>query len=426
MKAEVRFMDEKRDVPMKERIVVTGLGLVTPLGVGKDEFFPRLLSGDGGISRLEAFNADNVASHLGAEVRNFRPRDFISTKNLRRMDKTSSLATAAARMALEDAGIVVGRENRDRVGILLGTAFGATDVTVQVAGTLLSQGPLSVNPILVPNTVMNAPAAHASIEMGFRGVNTTVTQYAVSAETAIAYALSEIKRGVADVLLTGGVDILSKFYYDALSRFRGLSPDDGGREGARPFDQERNGYVAGEGCGILCLESLASARERGANIYCEISGAGLCSSAETPTGWPEDSQGVRQALRRVLQQAGISITDVTAIMAAANGGRLLDLAEARAYEEAFASCEQKPFVTSIKGAIGESFSGGGIRACSLALSVQNKCLPPTVGLSDPLMPLNFVMEKKKEVVIKNAVLAGVSFGGTYAYLVFSACGDMRG
>ena len=162
-------------------------------------------------------------------------------KNMRRMDKISLMTAASARLALEDAGVQITQENRDRIGIMLGTAFGATDVTVQFAGTLLTEGPSSVNPILVPNTVMKPPPGHTSIELGFRGVNTTVTHFAVSAEIAITYAAAEIRRGTADFILTGGVDILSKFYYESLTKFHALSPQNGGPEVCRPFDKERNG-----------------------------------------------------------------------------------------------------------------------------------------------------------------------------------------
>lgn len=414
-------MDNSHESPENQRIVVTGLGLVTPLGVGKEDFSRRLFDGESAIDAVQAFDTGALSSHLGACVRDFTPRDFISVKNLRRMDKTSLMTAASARLALDDAGIAVTHENRDRIGILLGTAFGATDVTAQFADTLLGRGPSFVNPILVPNTVMNAPAGHTSIELGFRGVNTTVTHFAVSAETAIAYAVSEIRRGVADVLLTGGVDILSKFYYESLTKFRGLSPDNGQKEGCHPFDVERNGYVAGEGCGILCLESLASARHRGARIYCEISGTGLGSSPSAPNAWPKDTEGIKRTLKRALNHAGVESDDISAVMAAANGGRDLDAVEARAYDELFDLSDQKPPITSIKGAIGESFSGGGIRACALALSVEKGCLPPTTGLSRPLAPMSFVMNEKKEMDLKHAVLAGISFGGTYAYLILSGC-----
>ena len=414
-------MDNPYDPSDSRRIVVTGLGAVTPLGVGKDEFSRRLFAGDCAIDTVQGFDTGAVTSHLGAEVRGFTPRDFISVKNLRRMDKTSLMTTASARLALEDAGILVNSGNRDRIGMILGTAFGATDVTAIFADTLIGEGPSSVNPILVPNTVMNAPAGHASIELGFRGVNTTVTHFAVSAETAMAYAVSEIRRGVADVILAGGVDILSGFYYEALTKFRGLSPSDGGPEGARPFDQERNGYVAGEGCGILCLESLARARRRGAKIYCEITGAGLGSSPAGPTAWPQHTEGIKRTFTKALKNAGLKLAEITAVMAAANGSRVLDQVEASAYEEMFRTCGCMPHLTSIKGAIGESFSGGGIRACALALSVEKRCLPQTVGLNLPLAPLPLVRGRKIEMDIKHAVLAGISFGGTYAYLVLSDC-----
>lgn len=414
-------MGEAGKVSLRSRIVVTGLGLVTPLGIGKDEFCQNLFSGVTAIDKITSFETSSLPSQLAAEVRGFSPRDFISAKNLRRMDKISRMAVAASRMALDDAGIAVTMQNRDRIGILLGSAFGATDITIALAQTLLAQGASSVNPILVPNTVMNAPAGHASIELGFRGVNTTVTHYGVSAENAICYAVSEIRRGAADVMLAGGVDIVSKFQYEALARFRGLSPADEGPEGARPFDRERNGYVVGEGCGLVCLETLEAALARGARIYCEITGIGLGSSPLAPTAWPDSTDGIKRTLGRALQNASLAPADISAIMAAANGSRMLDDTEARAYEEMFYADGHAPLVTSIKGATGESFSGGGIRACALALSMDMNCLPPVVGLLWPLTELNFVMNESTKTTMGHAVLSGISFGGTYACLVCTDC-----
>jgi len=178
-------MNKRHDLPDNQRVVVTGVGMATPLGTGREEFSRRLFQGESAIDAVRAFDTGAAASRLGAEVRGFHPREFISVKNLRRMDRMSLLVTASARLALSDAGIAVTAENRDRVGILFGSAFGATDVTVQFEDTLFAQGPGAVNPILVPNTVMNAPAGHASIELGFRGVNVTVTHFAVSALTGM-------------------------------------------------------------------------------------------------------------------------------------------------------------------------------------------------------------------------------------------------
>ena len=194
-------------------------------------------------------------------------------------------------------------------------------------GTLFTEGPNFVSPILVPNTVMNAPAGHASIELGFRGINSTVNHHEASAETAIAYAAGEIQKGRADVLLAGGADIFSAFFFEILTRFKALSPVAGSEEGARPFDIQRNGPVVGEGAGVLCLESMTHALERGAIPYCEIGGWGLSSSPAPPTDWPEDPRGPVLAIQRALGVAGILPDQVDYVSASANGGRNLDRLE---------------------------------------------------------------------------------------------------
>ncbi len=403
---------------MDRRVVVTGMGMVTPLGVGKDRFREALWRGETGIREIAAFPTDGFGSHLGAEIRAFQPRDFISLKNLRKMDRLSAMTTASVRMALDDAGIAVTGANRDRIGIIMGTAFGNTELQVQSARILFTEGPGMVNPIHVPNTVLNAPAGHASIELGFRGVNTTINHQAVSAETAIAYAAMEIRRGTADVIFAGGVDILSPFFYEALGRFRALSPVDGGAEGARPFDLARNGPVMGEGCGIVCLENGESARERGAAPYAEVTGWGLASSPSPPTGWPADPRGFLLALERAMRMAGVMPPDIDLIQAAANGGVKLDALEAAAYGRIFGEGRCQPLITSLKGATGEIFASGGIRAAALALSVREGVVPPTVGLKRPLCSLPFVIGEARRRPVKKALLSGISFGGTYACLVF--------
>ena len=407
-------MDRRVD----RRVVVTGIGMVTPLGVGKDRFREALWRGETGIREIASFSTEGFGSHLGAEVRNFQPRDFISLKNLRKMDRLSAMTTASVRMALDDAGIAVCDANRDRIGIVMGTAFGNTELKVQSARILFTEGPGMVNPIHVPNTVLNAPAGHASIELGFRGVNTTVNHQAVSAEMAIAYAAMEIRRGTADVILAGGADILSPFFYEALSRFRSLSPTDGGAEGARPFDLARNGPVMGEGCGIVCLEAGEPARGRGAASYCEISGWGLASSPSPPTGWPGDPRGFRLALERALRMAGAAAPEIDCIQAAGNGGREPDAMEAAAYERLFGGGGAGPLITALKGATGEIFASGGIRAAALALSLREGIVPPVVGLTEPISSLPFVIGSSLNRPVSRALLSGICYGGTYVCLVF--------
>ena len=315
---------------MTKRVVVSGVGMVTPLGTGKKDFAGNLFEGRCGIQPIASFDTSRFASTLGAAVTDFIPKDFISIKNRRRMDRLSHMTTASARMALDDAGVAITARNRDRIGIILGVTYGSTDVAARFMGALFTEGPSLVSPILVPNTVMNAPAGHASIELGFRGINSTVNHHQASAETAIAYAAAEIERGRADVMLAGGADIFSAVFFEILTHFKALSPVDGKEEGARPFDIRRNGPVVGEGAGVLCLESREHALERGAIPYCEIGGWGLSSSPAPPTDWPSDPKGPVLAIQRALAAAGILPDQVDHVSASANGGRNLDALEATA------------------------------------------------------------------------------------------------
>lgn len=402
---------------MDRRVVVTGVGVVTPLGVGREAFARRLFGGLSGIRPIALFDTARFEAKLGAQVRDFTPSDFIRPATLRRMDRLSQMATAAARMALDDAGLPVGPHNRDRVGVVLGTCFGGSDVAAQFAKVLFTDSPRRANPILVPNTVMNAPAGHAAIELGVRGVNTTVNHREVSAETAIACAAAEIARGRADVVLSGGGDIISEFHFNVLTRFRTLSPQNGGPEGIRPFDARRNGIVVGEGAGIVCLESLPSAEARGAVPYCEIAGWGLSAAPSGPTDWPTDPTGPSLALTRAMAAARVDADGIDFVSAAANGGRRSDRLEAEALARVFPAAGRQPRVGSIKGALGEGFASGGIRAAAMALSIRHRTLPPTLGLSQPLMPLNVVLNAEHPADIRYGIVNGVSSGGTFAAVV---------
>jgi 3-oxoacyl-[acyl-carrier-protein] synthase II len=402
---------------MVRRVVVTGVGLVTPLGVDKNAFMRQLLAGLSGIRPITLFDTTRYNAKLGAEIRNFTPKDFIRPATLRRMDRLSQIVTAAARMALNDAGFQIGPHNRDRVGVVLGTCFGGTDVAAQFGKVLFTDSPMRVNPILVPNTVINAPTGHAAIELGVRGVNITVNHREVSAETAITHAAAEIARGRADLVLAGGGDIISEFFFNVLTRFRTLSPQNSGAEGVRPFDVQRNGTVVGEGAGIVCLESFESAEARGAVPYCEIAGWGLSSAPVGPNNWPTDARGPRLAMTRALAAARIDPGQVDFVCAAANGGRQPDRIEAEALAAVFSTAGHQPRVSSIKGSLGEGFSSGGIRAAAMALSIRNRIIAPTLGLSRPILPLNYVLKAEEVATICCGLLNGMSSGGTFAAII---------
>jgi 3-oxoacyl-[acyl-carrier-protein] synthase II len=402
---------------MNRRVVITGIGMVTPLGVGKAVFGRHLFDGAGAIAPISAFDAARFASRLGAEVTQFDPKPHISLKNLRKMDRLSRMVAASARMAVDDAGFAVTGANRDRVGIVLGTSFGSTDVAVQIADVLFDQGPALVNPILVPNSVMNAPAGHTAIELGFRGINATVNHHEASAETAIAYAAAEIRRGRADAMLAGGGDIISEFCFVVLNRFRALSPTDAAPEGARPLDARRNGPVAGEGAGILCLETLERALDRGAEPYCEVAGWGLSAAPAPHNDWPAEARGPVLAMQRALAAAGAVPADIDYVCAAANGGINLDRLEAAALQAVFGRQDRRPWVGSIKGAVGESFSSGGMRTAAAALSVRDDVLAPTLGLDEPITPLPVATGRQRNLRVDAALVNGFSSGGTFVSLV---------
>ena len=404
---------------MMKRVVITGMGLVTPLGIGRKTVAQNLVAGECGISPIERFDTASLGCHLGGEVRDFSPMDFISPRTFRRMDRLSQMVTAAARMTVEDAGVDLTAVDRTRIGIVMGTAYGATDVATQFAGTLFTEGPRRVNPILVPNTVMNAPAGHAAIELGLKGINSTVNHREASAETALAYAAMQIRLGRADVILAGGGDTISPFFITVLERFRALSPQGGGEEMARPFDRNRNGPVIGEGAALLCLESLDSALERGARIYGEIAGWGMASAPAPVNDWPDDPAGMILAMQKAMTMAAVSPAEIDAVFAAASGGVRSDRLEARALDHIFGQVGQpsRPVVTAIKGALGENFASGGIRSAALALAMHGGMVPPTLGLASSILTLDVVTSKARKMDVCYGLINGCASSGTFVSLL---------
>ena len=402
---------------MNKRVVISGIGMVTPLGVGRKAFQEQLFGGACGIRPITLFDSSRFAGKLAAEVAGFSPRDFLRPTGIRRMDRLSQMMAAAARMAIEDAEFTIGAHNRDQVGVMLGTCYGGSDVAAQFGKVLFTEGPRRVNPILVPNTVMNAPAGHVAIDLGVRGINTTVNHHEVAAETALTYAAAQIMRGRAEAILTGGGDILSEFCYTVFSHFKTLSPQDNAGEGLRPFDLKRNGTILGEGVGVLCLESLDSAEARGVSPYCEIVGWGLSSAPSTPNNWPTEPTGCFLAINRALVAAGITPGDIDYICASANGGIRLDQLENDALAQIFSGVVEKPLITAVKGALGEGLASGGIRATAMALSLKEQRPVPICGLQEPLSGLNFVRVPQAKAPLRYGLLNGIASGGTFIAVI---------
>lgn len=408
---------------MNKRVVVTGLGLVTPLGVGRHQFARGLFDGRSGLGEMTRFDSTPYGIRCAGEVHGFEARQFISARNWRRMDRLSTYAVASAVMALEDAGLGIDDRNSRRIGVVLGTAFGSTEVATQFGGAIFQEGPRFANPILVPNTVMNAPAGHTAIEIGARGINTTLNHRETSAENAIAYASSQIALGRVDVVLAGGAEIISEFMVAVLSRFKALSGLRGGEEAAKPFDRFRNGPIVSEGAGVLCLESLPHAMDRNAEPYCEIAGFGMSAAPSPANAWPEDPSGPILAIHRALAHAELKPEQIDHVSACANGGPELDILEARALTQVFGQSHCQPWISSVKGALGESYSAGGIRAATMALGLKSQIVTPHLGTTEPIMPLRLAGNQARPAKLNHGLLNTISSGGTFCALILKHCKD---
>lgn len=402
---------------MTHRIVITGLGIISSIGVGKEEFWENCLQGTSGIKPVQRFDVSSYRSKLGAQLPEIDFKTFIKPANLRRMDRIGKIMVSAVRLALDDSGLDLRKEDPDRMGISIGTGLGSSDTVDQFFRSLLKEGPVGAQPLLFQTAVPNAITSHCAIEYGIKGVNITFSHKETSTEMAMAYAYHLLKEGRADVLLAGGGDELSEPLYHVYSMLGALSPGKGkGSEGMRPFDRDRNGIVPGEGSGILVLEALEHAEKRGARIYAEIGGVGLSGSTDGVLRY--DLKG--DSIARTMSLAAKGAVRVDFISAAANSTPELDRAETSAIQKVFGERTKEISVSSLKSMIGEFDGSGGIRACGLALSLYQGVIPPTIGTEhlDPQGDLNVVLGQSQKKEIKSALLNGCANGGSNISLWF--------
>ena len=401
-----------------DQIVITGMGIISACGIGKEAFWKSCLEGRSGIAQIRFFDPSGYRSRLGAEARDFNPKDFMPPLKYRRMSRVSRLAVAASIEAIKDSGLGICPETAASIGVVLGTGYGSTAQTDDFFVGMLKEGPEGANPILFPDTVPNAAASQISIYHGLEGPNTTFSHNEVSGEQALAFAFRLLREGRAEAVLAGSVDELSFVLFHSFAVLRALSPQDGREEGMRPFDRRRNGRVLGEGAGILVLEREARARERGARIYGSLA---ACAPTGSPVGifrYESGGEQMARAMKKTLHQAGVSPGEVEYICAAANSTRDLDRAEARAIQKVFGETSRPPGVSSLKGHTGDFCGSGALRAAALLLAMQEGKIPPTVGLTDPESDLDHVMGPPRERKIKYALLNGFSFGGSNVCLLF--------
>ena len=388
----------------KDRLCITGIGIVSPIGIGKEEFLSSLRDGRSGIEEIKEFDTHFSRSKKAGTVRSFQPRDFIVAGKLRRLDRASQFAIAASKMALEDAQFSVTQENSARVGIVLGSGFcGLSSSEEFHRGQVLKEF-LDLNPILFPNTVPNAASSHVSIELGIQGVNSTLVQSFCTAEAALLFACDQLRKGSADLILTGGVDELSEFLFRGFSDLGFLATDQGHGETSRPYDKMRNGLVLGEGAGIVVTETEEHARRRGARVYGYILGYALVGRSSKGDGSEDLERSIKIALPEKQNWA------IDYISGAGNSSKGLDALEARGVKKAFPSRYAQIPVSSVKSMIGEAVASGGMRMVANVLSMEHGMVPPTIHFSDPdpECDLPYVVNQKMDRDIRTVLHLGIS------------------
>ena len=399
-------------------IVITGIGIISACGIGKEAFWQNCLGGESGIAAIRSFDTSPYPSHLGAEARDFNPREFMPPLKYRRMSRVSRMAVAASIEALRDADLEISPRSAPSIGVIMGTGYGSTSQTDEFFLGMLKEGPEGANPSLFPDTVPNAPASQVSIYHGLKGPNTTFSHNEVSGEQAMAYAFRLLREGRAEALLVGSVDELSAVLFHSYTAVRALSPKGpAGAESMRPFDRRRNGRVLGEGAGMLVFERKKRAEERGARIYGALVAFFSTGGPARIHQYEAGAEQMARAMRNVLGAAGVSPDQVDYICAAANSTPELDGAEALAIQKVFSRACSIP-VSSLHGHIGDFCGAGVLRANALLLSMRDGKIPPTLGLEDPEFELGHIMHQPRAKPIQYALLNGFSFGGSNVCLLF--------
>ena len=409
------------------RVVITGLGAITPLGNDVETFWRNLKNGVSGIHKIEAFDTSAYDCKIGGEVRGFDPKAFFKNpKDIRRTDRFAHLALAAAKMALEDSGIdVENLRRRDRFGVIVSSGIGGLKTLQDQLTILLTKGPSRTSPFTIPMLISNMASGLISMEYDLRGPNMCIVTACATSNNAIGESWRTIKFGDADIFLAGGAEAgIVAIGLAGFSAMKALSlRNDEPERASRPFDRDRDGFVMGEGAGIMLVEELEHAKARGAKIYCELTGYGLSADAYHMTAPPPDGEGAVRAMQMALDHARVSPDQVDYINAHATSTDIGDLCETRAIKQVFGEQAYKVSISSTKSMTGHLLGGaGGIEMAACALAIRDSVIPPTINLENPgegcdldYTP-NVAREKKVRVALNNSF----GFGGHNATLVATA------
>ena len=402
---------------------MTGLGAVTPLGLSADEFWRGLAEGRSGVGLMTLCDPTDYPTRIAAELKGFDPEQFMSPKEARRMARFTQLALAASLMAVEDAALNMEQEDSERVGVLLGNGNGGFPEIDQAMRVLVERGGMRISPFFFPMILPNMAAANVSRILGTRGYSSTVITSCAASTQSVGEAAEVIRRGAADVMVTGGTEAgISQLGLAGFAVMRAMStrneePD----RASRPFDAERDGFVPGEGAGILILESLEHALERGATIQAEVAGYGVSSDAYHTVHPDEDGAGAARAMRWALEDAKISPSEVGYINAHGTSTPLNDLSETLAIKRVFGEGAYRVPISSTKSMIGHALGGsGGMEAVACVKTLQEGIIHPTINYEhpDPACDLDYVPNEARQQDVRVVLSNSFGFGGQNACLVF--------
>ncbi|MEE8637930.1 MAG: beta-ketoacyl-ACP synthase II [Candidatus Margulisiibacteriota bacterium] len=401
---------------MLDRVVVTGLGVISPIGIGKDVFWENLAAGKNGIAKITHFDAAGFSSQIAGEVRDFNPADYLDKKEARRLVRFIQFAVAASQMATKDANLSITPENAPEIGVLIGSGIGGIGFLEEQVKVLQEKGPDKLSPFTVPYMITNMAAGYVSIDLGAKGPNSCVVTACASGTNSIGDAFKIIQRGAAKAMISGGTEAsITPIGVGSFCAARALS-----NIASRPFDKERNGFVMGEGAGIVILEDLEFAKARGAKIYAEIIGYGMSGDANHITAPAPEGEGAVRAIRAALKDANLPPDQIDYVNAHGTSTILNDKYESIALKTVFGERAKQLPVSSNKSMFGHLLGAtGAVELIATILSINNETIPPTINYEnpDPDCDLDYVPNKARKQPISIAMSNSFGFGGHNAILI---------
>ncbi|MEW9122513.1 MAG: beta-ketoacyl-ACP synthase II [Thermotaleaceae bacterium] len=407
---------------MKKRVVITGLGAITPIGIGKNEFFQSLKNGVSGIDKITKFDTAGYETQIAAEVKGFDPNQYIDKKEAKRMDRFTQFAVAASKLAIDDAKLDTEKVDQHRFGVVLGSGIGGIETLEKEYQKLAEKGPNRVSPFFIPMMISNIGSGQVSMTFGAKGPNTTVVTACASSTNSIGEAFRIIQRGDADIMITGGTEAsITPLAIAGFCAMRAMSTrNETPQKASSPFDKKRDGFIMGEGAGILILEELEHARNRGAHIYAEVVGYGLSADAYHITAPAPEGEGAARAIESALRDADLKPTDVDYINAHGTSTPYNDKFETMAIKSVFGEHAYKLAVSSTKSMTGHLLgAAGGVEAIACVMAITQGFIPPTINLEDPdpECDLDYVPNQGKEREVNVTLSNSLGFGGHNASIV---------